>query len=441
MLLVYVERLTNRLGYTLKLIFGDILGIDYSITDDAESFVQYSGHKLSYAKSRLSDEIFIYSKEILFETTIEDKDINVFETNGFPAFFRTYSQDSCVDFDIFAASFYLASRYEEYLPHIQDIHNRYRAEDSLAYKNGFLEKPIVNIWANHLKGLMLSVYPNIEFPNKKPFRYINTMDVDSAYSVLEKSWIRVSWGMVRDVFRGNFSELIYKLDVLRKKKPDPYDNFNYLFSLINKYNLKTAFFVLFGKYGRYDKNISPDNKRFQELVKSLCDYAKVGIHPSYSSLEDPDLVGEQIRKLRNVIHRPVFRNRFHYLRFSLPRSYRILIENKITEEYSMGYSNAIGFRSGLCTDYNFYDLEYDYETKLRIFPFAVMDVALKNGLGLDANASIEKLRRLIDEVVRVEGRFISLWHNESLSDRYEWQGWREVYEFMIEYASLGIKKN
>ena len=59
--------------------------------------------------------------------------------------------NSVFPFDPFAASFFMISRYEEYLPHIKDIHGRFEAKESLAFKNNFLEKPIVDIWINLIK--------------------------------------------------------------------------------------------------------------------------------------------------------------------------------------------------------------------------------------------------------------------------------------------------
>ena len=43
---------------------------------------------------------------------------------------------------------------------------------------------------------------------------------------------------------------------------------------------------------------------------------------------------------------------------------------------------------------------------------------------------------VIDQVKAVNGTFISVWHNETLSEDKEWKGWREVYEEMIKYANL-----
>ncbi|HBN06571.1 MAG TPA: hypothetical protein DD434_12400 [Bacteroidales bacterium] len=434
MILVYVDKITNRLGYTLNLIFKDILGVEYTITTNRENFAKHIGAKFSYCKNRVKDEPFIYSTDLLFETTIEIKEMEVFYFEENPAIFRTYAKETIMPFDILAASFYFVSRYEEYLPFIQDNHGRYRYEESIAFQNCFLHKPIVNIWAKKLVDKLKSIYPDLEFANHF-FRFYNTIDIDSAYSFKEKGMFRKLYGFTKDLFKGNFSECAYRFNVIFRGKTDPYDNFDYQISLIKKYKLKTIYFILFGRYGKYDKNISPYNKRFHRLIKYLCDYAKVGIHPSYSSFDQEEELTIQIKELEQVIHKPIIRSRFHYLRYRLPISYRRLMDNMISDDYSMGYSKTIGFRAGICSGYNFFDLEIDGETKLRVHPFAIMDVALKDGLGLNKDEAQIKIKQIVDEIIAVKGDFISVWHNQSLSERYQWKGWREVYENMLEYVS------
>lgn len=434
MLLVFIDKITNRVGYSLGLIFNDILGVNYKITTSRDVFEKYEGAKITYSKNRIGLEPFVYSTDLLFETVIEIKELNLFEYKGNPAVFRTYAKDSILPYDIFAASFYFVSRYEEYLPFIQDVYGRFNYKESFAFKNSFLHKPIVNIWAKQLEAKLKETYPDLEF-SKHYFRFYNTIDIDSAYSFKEKGIGRKVFGFMRDFINGNFSELVYRFNVLFLGKQDPYDTYDYQVSLIQKHKLKTIYFILFGHFGKFDKNIPPYNKKFQMLIKYLCDYAKVGIHPSYASFDEEGELSVQIKELIEVIHKPVYRSRFHYLKFRLPISFRRLINNMITDDYSMGYSDIIGFRAGICSGYNFYDLEVDGETKLRIHPFAVMDVALKNGLKLSPKQAIKEIKEIANEVIDVEGDFISVWHNESMCERYEWSGWREVYEKMIEYVS------
>lgn len=435
MLLIYLDKITNRAGYTLNLVFRDLIGVDFTITTSRDEFLQYCGPKFSYCQQKLCDEVFLASSPLLFQTAIEFLEIDYMEQDGLPYFFRVYSKDSVFTYDVLASSFYLVSRYEEYLPFIQDEHSRFKAEDSLAYKKGFLQKPVVNIWAEKLKHKLVERYPELTFRDRY-FSFVNTIDVDSAFSYIGKGFMRGTGGFFRDLFRGDAHLCWKRLKVLMGKDSDPFDNFDYIISLIKALRVRTVFFVLFGLYGKFDKNISPYNRRFQMLVKSLCDYAKVGIHPSYESFLDSEALKEQVKMLSSILHKPIHRSRFHYLRFRLPETYRHLIDNNIEMDFSMGYSSNVGFRAGICSSFNFYDLALDVETKLKVYPFAYMDVALKNGLNLSCQSAWETIQKLTDEVVMVNGEMISIWHNESLSDEFEWKGWRSVYEKALDYASM-----
>ena len=71
MLLIYVDKLTNRLGYTLNLVFKELMSIKYSITIDKEYFMQYDGPKLSYTTKPIADELFLVSSSLLFQTLRE----------------------------------------------------------------------------------------------------------------------------------------------------------------------------------------------------------------------------------------------------------------------------------------------------------------------------------------------------------------------------------
>ena len=146
MLLVYSHKITPRLKYTFKQVCTRILGIPVSFTTKVEAFIAHNSLKISYTKQPLSNEIFIRSHELLFEQGLSDVEIQVQDWEETKCFFST-GEKSVIPFDIFAASFYLLSRYEEYLPHVKDEYGRFTAKDSLAFKNGFLKQPVIDIWA------------------------------------------------------------------------------------------------------------------------------------------------------------------------------------------------------------------------------------------------------------------------------------------------------
>lgn len=66
--------------------------------------------------------------------------------------------------DLFASCFFMLSRWEEYVINKKDIHHTFSGLSSLAYRKGFLEKPIVNqFWVLTMKGkkevLFLILHP------------------------------------------------------------------------------------------------------------------------------------------------------------------------------------------------------------------------------------------------------------------------------------------
>jgi hypothetical protein len=116
------------------------------------------------------------------------------------------------------------------------------------------------------------------------------------------------------------------------------------------------------------------------------------------------------------------------LRFNLPDTYQKLIDLEIEEDYSMGYASHVGFRASTCTPFYFYDLDFEIQTPLKVFPFALMDTTLNDYMKLTPKQSLGRIRDLKNEVKAVNGVFITLFHNESLSNYLRWKGWKRLYK-------------
>ncbi len=162
MLLVYTHNITPRLKYIFKHICTRILGLEVSFTTKIEEFIAHDSLKMSYTKQQLGNEFFIKSHDILFEQGLNDIEINVQNWGQTKCFFFN-GEKSAMPFDIFAASFYLLSRYEEYLPHVKDEYGRFLATESIAFKHGFLHQPVVDIWAYKFKEALQVQFPELCF--------------------------------------------------------------------------------------------------------------------------------------------------------------------------------------------------------------------------------------------------------------------------------------
>ena len=433
LLLIYTTTSTPRLRYIIELIIGDLIGVDYELTHDVEKFTFYTGPKLNYSEKPFGEELFLYSSRLLFEKKIKQQDISVFDWNDTKAFFATHPK-YVLPFDPFAASFYMVSRYEEYLPFTPDSHHRFDASESLAFQKGFLHKPVVNIYAKKLKEILKENFPDLKF-RESTYKYISTIDVDNAWAYREKGLLRTVGALGRSFFRFDFRKIAERVSVLLERKRDPYDTYEHLFDIQRRYNLETIYFFLVGNYGENDKNVSPNRRNFQNLIKTIADYCATGIHPSYASNENPERVRIEQTRLRKIIRRDITRSRQHFLRLSFPQTYRNLIDCDITDDYTMGFAGEIGFRAGICSDFNFYDLDRDTPTRLRIHPFTVMDATLRHYMKIKPAEVMSYVGPLIKEVRAVNGTFTTLWHNESISEMHPWVGWKDVYEDVVKVAS------
>lgn len=433
MLLIYIQKITHRNKYTFNLIFKDILGIDWKPTTDPTEFKNYHGPRISYTTQPIGDELFFQSAKLLFDTGIKEQEFTVFEYRESKVFFAA-GKSSAFPFDPFAAAFYLVSRYEEYLPHIRDEYDRFDAKVSLAYQHKFLTKPVVNTWAGWIRDIIRDRYPELDFPEQH-YRYVSTIDIDNAYAYKEKGLMRTIGGYLRSLLQMDFKEIGIRTRVLLGTQKDPYDTYDHLLDIQKKYKLKPIYFFLLGDYGVNDKNLPVDNKKFHSLIKRIGDYADIGIHPSFGSNEDPARLKTEINRLSKILHRDITKSRQHFLKLRLPGTYRNLIDLDITDDYTMGYASAVGFRAGICTPFNFYDLDLELETKLKVHPFAVMEATLKYYMKVSPGEAINYIAPLIEEVRAVNGTFISLWHNETLCDEKQWAGWRSLYEDTVKLAS------
>lgn len=432
MILVYTTSAPPRLRYIFELMLTELVGIEYEFTHDADKFIFHTGPKFNYSEKQFGEELFFFATQLLFEKKIRQQDLSVLDWMDTKAFFATHPK-YILPFDPFAASFYMVSRYEEHLPFIKDKHDRFEASQSLAFQKGFLHKPIVNIYAKKIREILAEAFPELQFKDKK-YEYVSTIDIDNAWAFKEKGFLRTIGALLRSLSKFDFHSIVERVSVLVNKNPDPFYMYDHLFEIQNKYKICTIYFFLLGDYAENDKNVSGSRRNFQTLIKSIADYCEVGIHPSYASNTDSSKLKLEKKRLEKIVRRDITKSRQHFLKLSFPTTYHDLIENDITDDYTMGFADEVGFRAGICSSFYYYDLNREIQTRLRIHPFAVMDATLRFYMKVQPAEVMSYVGPLIKEVKAVNGTFMSLWHNESISNMKPWEGWKEVYEDVVKAA-------
>jgi len=431
MLTIYTPRITKRISFVMNVVFKILLDVEYRLTDCADFFAQASAPKFVYAQEPIPDEHFILQHPIMTEIEICRQTIEISEYDGEPVFFHAPHPASLLPFDIFAIVFYLISRYEEYLPFEKDLFGRFPATQSLAHNAGFLQKPLADILVLKFAEKLQATLPYFHYQKTK-FQYIATYDIDNAYLYKHKGFIRSAGGMCKQLLKGNFKECKERISVLTNAKPDPNNVYAHLHRLQEKFNFPVYYFILFADKGVNDHGLSPKNKHFRALIRTLQQSGTVGIHPSFGSASDADKLRREIAELSNVIGKNITCSRSHFLILRFPETYRNLLRNGITDDFTLGYADQPGFRASISKPFPFFDLSDNQQTPLTLHPFACMDATLKRYLSLSPEQSLPLLHTLIDKVKAVGGIFISLWHNESFATA-ECAG-RELYEKVLEYA-------
>lgn len=434
MVVIFTQEITNRVRYIFEYFFEDILKVPVSLTSDLHDFNTADHPKINYSLLPLNCSLKMHPHPILFQRGITYQSLEPVPFENETYFFGS-SADSFLPFDPFAAGFFLVSRYEEYLMRELDEHCRYPSHHSVLYSNHLLHKPVVNQWARLIADKIQEQYPDFKCP-KPSFIFRSTIDIDNAWAYKNKSLGRTAGALVKGFLNGNVQQNRERLLVLQNKKEDPYNTYEFIKDLYHDRNELLHFFVLLSKTSKYDRNISPKNKKLQQLVKELSSQYSVGIHPSYRSTKNKKELTQEVNNLHKISQKPVDSSRQHFLKLELPKTYRQLIKAGIRHDYTLGYADQTGFRAGTASPFWFYDLKKDVPTRLRVHPFQIMDVTLKDYLKLTPDEAFVVIENLMLKIRKYGGTFISLWHNESLSDQGEWAGWKTVFEKM---TALGIK--
>ncbi len=428
-MLLYSHIISPRLQYISDFIGKEILNDPFHITSDKEAYKQSAGAKISYSNERIENtEYWLKPHSLLFEKDIKQQSIECFDSNGQKFFFKT---EGDFPFDIFAASFYLLSRYEEYLPHQKDMYGRYAHENSLAFKEGFLHIPLVNFWLKEFKRSLKEKFPTLEL-RISTFELLLTYDIDEAFSYKNKTFRRTAGGFLKDALKGQWSKIIERIHVLKGKKKDPYDSFEWTDDLHRRYNLKPLYFFLVApKNVEYDKNILPGENEMRDLIRKHASLYRVGIHPSWQCGDKPLLINSEIKTLENITGNKITISRRHYLKFTLPQTFRRMIEAGITEEHSMSYASINGFRASVASPFYWYDLEREKTTGLLLYPFCLMDANSFYEQKFTAQQALDEMRQYYQIIKSVNGLMITLWHNNFFGTDKSFAGWKEIYEQFI----------
>lgn len=465
MVLLFAHQNSPRLHYLIEEVFSRRLGMTITLTHQFDDFLSASAtKKIAYTPTPIdvagdNQPLWVHQSELIFESFVRDfayeptmqtfsvsqlkaSDTCPFQTISglFPCKSSASLDDQHIPFDLFSAIFWCLTRYEEVqwglvqgTPSASkglsaDPHGRYPAAQSLLYRLKCLDTPIVDQWV-WLLGYLLDAQPN------KSFQIIPTADIDMALRFGGRSWYLQAAGMVRDLVKSP-SLVLDRIAVWFGKK-DPYAMDQGTLQILGNYGQEAAPYspklFLLGATPRSKRNkqISQHaiNAELERLKKPLFgSTALMGIHPSWqeknNALKTLTAWRNEYETFESSLGFKPKDARLHFIHLHLPHTYQLLTQLNIENDWSMGYPDAVGFRAGTSIPFKWYDITQERATDLQIFPFCIMDVTCKNYLKLSDEESIVLGDQLKQTIQALGGVFCFIFHNESVSEKLPWKGWK-----------------
>ena len=412
MLLIYTHRISNRLRYITQQCIENILKLDFELTTSVEDFIKHDGPKITYAKQPLQNEFFIESHPLLFEKGVRAIDVTAGDWNDIPYFFGV-GEKSKIPFDLFAASFFLLSRYEEILFHVKNPKNEFKSELSVLHKLDALKRPLIDLWMNAFYQSLQENFDQIP-ERASEVNYELSLNVVQAFKYSGRGLMRHLTESIGDIARLNFNTIKKRFAVWTGRIEDPFLIYNDLIHRLDSSDIKLRFFFEYSKYLFEDQNISRFRSSLNRLIKSVADYKTVALSISHLGLQDSNALERERLELTKQIHRPIWYALHSKLNLRMPHYYKRLIDAELRDDFSMGYADKIGFRSGTSSTHFFYDLDVEMVQPLKVHPFVMTNQVFKNRRA--AKQAFSDLRAVVNETQKIGGNLRFVFSNEFVAE-------------------------
>lgn len=418
-LIVFSTVLTPRIKYIFNFIFRDILKAEVTFTGNSQFFLESKYAKISYGDAPIAGELFFKSSALLFSNKLEDPKIKTIPFGDYQVPFPV--QNSQLPFDVFAASFFILSRYEEYL-HQQKTPDDFKAIKSYQYKWKILDRPIIDEWALILRNIIRTKYPEFKF-YEKHFIQQPTINFDVPVQIPDgfinksKFLFNALASKENNFISAGFDRLT-GLDInIAQVLPVAANHF-----ILKK--ISPVYFLGFPEI--------PDDYIGITGISKILNTATVGLlRPCASEQQKVSNVKAGLSKLKKIFPDLINLSSQQLEVLKFPLCYLNLLNSGVTSDYSMGYAETPGFRAGTCTPFSWYDLQLEKVTPLNVKSYCFTDAALEQLTTQDINKLME---HFIDSVKVVNGMFVSSWKLRSLSTHLKYKKLNNAFKHMLEHA-------
>ena len=436
MILIYCNKSSPRIEYTFNHIFKFILNTKFSITYSKSDFINYKGYKFSYANSQISEELFFQSIGLLDERGLENYEIKIFKWEDVKCFFKV-GEKSAIPFDIFSAIFFLLSRYEEYIPHTANKQGQFNHLQSIAYKEEFLEIPLVDIWIEKFKSVLENKIKlkckmtsnnqikSILINSINPYKYTNKYPFES-FLIWFKNLIKL-----------NLWEVVEHIIVLLRIKVDPWEIDDYIKKILLASDKEILYFFSFSSESFFKNETPKTNENFKKYIKEVSDNFEVGLLPSNNAIKSSKTFQLESLNISNLVHIKVVKILFQDGLKKISQDYKNSLSLDNANDFSMGYIEAFGYRASTCSSFFFYDLSNETKTNLLVTPFvAHFKLIGKTSLG----KAIGKIQKFKEIAKKHYGSFSIILNNEIFENSFKNSKRRFHFASLIKNIDNGFNK-
>ena len=345
--------------------------------------------------------------------------------------------------DILGGIFFMISRYEEIVVKERDVHDRFSAKSSIAYKENFLLRPLANEYLELLFALLKYLCPQLQ-RKKMQFKLCPTHDVDVPFTYLNMSFPTVIRRMLGDVLKRKSLKKAFQTytnwyHVAKNElQYDPAYTFDFIMTESEKRGLKSLFYFLPSSSPEMPVKYPVTCQEMHNLLQLIDKRGhEIGIHGFYGTYLNKVAFKDDVLLLQDMlqtlgISQQIQGGRQHYLQWQNPETFQVWENVGMEYDSTLSFADMAGFRCGTCYEYSVYDCIARKKLKLKERPLIAMECSVIDerymNLGLTENA-LKFFLTLKAKCHYYNGNYVILFHNDSLATEVNKAFYIKVLDF------------
>lgn len=362
-------------NYVIKTVFDSFLGLEYDLKYEAtnSTILSWDNKSISFRETfwdnggtcyqNLPKVIYLNNRFIVEDTipVLYGDDFLQIENNHIDC-----------GIDVFSSIFFMLTRWEESVVTNRDKHNRFIGKESIAFKAGFLHRPIVNEYIEMVWNMLLFLGFK-EKRKERRFEIVPTHDVDMPY--MKDRFLKISKDIIKRILSRNNESIPLLFHYYFK---DPYNTFNFLMKVSEGLGVKSHFYLMSSDMNISEYKNSPYiTSRYQRILNGIRKRGHIlGFHPGYFSVCNEECWRKEKENVGKYFGIVPDEGRQHYLKFNIPQTFSFWENNGMRLDSTLSYHDVEGFRCGTGDVFPVFNFLEKKEYNLKERPLIIMDCTL-----------------------------------------------------------------